>query len=68
MAGHFNNVRPYVICFLRKLCVFGLFLVLFEITYFYWNSSIGPAKNGGPDQLLLRLGRYSTWRLNRSTD
>ena len=26
----------------------AMFVIILLITYLYWNSSIGPAKNGGP--------------------
>lgn len=48
-SGVKTEVEPNTV-FLYAGVFYGLvfFALLFVITYFYWNSSIGPAKNGGP--------------------
>lgn len=49
-AGDRKEIDPNDI-FESAGLIFGLtfFAGLLAITYFYWNSNIGPAKNGGPD-------------------
>jgi hypothetical protein len=48
-SGAKTEIDPDAI-FLYAGAVYGFvfFAFLLLITYFYWNSSIGPAKNGGP--------------------
>ena len=48
-SGERKEIDPTMLFVLAGI-VYGLvfFAVLFVIVYLYWNSSIGPAKNGGP--------------------
>lgn len=48
-SGERTEIDPNSI-FLSSGLVFGLafFAILLLVTYLYWNSSIGPAKNDGP--------------------
>src|SRR5687768_12265057 len=48
-SGEKTEIDPNSIFFSSGL-VFGLivFAILILITYLYWNSGVGPAKNGGP--------------------
>jgi hypothetical protein len=48
-TGARTELEPNVV-FLYAGIFYGLvfFVLLAAITYLYWNSSIGPAKNGGP--------------------
>jgi hypothetical protein len=47
-SGERSELDPNTV-FLLASPVYGLplFVILLVITYFYWNSSIGPAKNDG---------------------
>src|SRR5687767_7803948 len=50
LAGERNEIDPTSL-FVSAGLIYGLafFALLLGIAYLYWNSKIGPAKNGGPD-------------------